>query len=779
LTYADVDGDGHRDVVAATYDKGIVWFRDRNGMGDFQPLRRLVGDVTMTHSVDTGDLDGDGDLDLIVAATDRELGQYLVWYENPGDQGPFSRRDVLISNEGFAEKLSLRVVDLDSDGDPDVVAQMLHLDFDPGERYPSIFWFENQSGLADFSSLKTIVDDLPVDQMQLADLDGDGDLDVIRSSSWAFYSPTVAWYENLDGGATFGAERPLLSGSSYFESVVAGDLDSDGDLDLIGSTGLLVQWLENVNGRGDFAMPRTIGPGGWNTSLSLADLDGDNQLDVVAGSGEVTWYRNQVNGESFAAPVQLASNINGYFLVKSHDLDGDGDDDILASVSGNVNDRVVLLENLDGRAMFSQEQPLTSTTTGVNALWAADLDGDGDSDLISAPDGGGNVLAWYENTDSSGTFSDARIIARDANLITSAIVADIDHDQDADILVSSYDDDRIAVYRNLDGRGNFGAAEIVSNLANGATAVFAADLDGDNDLDLISASWYAVTVAQRDNLVAWYENLDGNGRFGAARTISTSLDGVQTLFAGDIDNDGDTDVLTGSRLDNTIAWFENLDGSGSFGVAHEIVRQQIAVNRIVAADLDQDGDLDVVASSADDRGASDASTVVWHENLGGTAWSGPHTIVAKAGARFNDIAVDDLDRDGDLDVVAAAAGVHQLEWYENLDGRGGLGGQQHVIARIGGSVRVAIANINADECLDVIASAADGGGVLWFEQRILGDVNGDGRFDSSDLVSLFQTGHYEDQQAGNSGFLEGDWNGDGDFDSADLTLAFQAGQYEL
>ena len=61
--------------------------------------------------------------------------------------------------------------------------------------------------------------------------------------------------------------------------------------------------------------------------------------------------------------------------------------------------------------------------------------------------------------------------------------------------------------------------------------------------------------------------------------------------------------------------------------------------------------------------------------------------------------------------------------------------------------------------------------------RIPGDANGDGRFNSTDLVLVFQAGEYEDGIAQNSTYAEGDWNGDGDFDTSDLILAFQAGYY--
>ncbi|MCA9198017.1 MAG: hypothetical protein KDA87_10780, partial [Planctomycetales bacterium] len=62
--------------------------------------------------------------------------------------------------------------------------------------------------------------------------------------------------------------------------------------------------------------------------------------------------------------------------------------------------------------------------------------------------------------------------------------------------------------------------------------------------------------------------------------------------------------------------------------------------------------------------------------------------------------------------------------------------------------------------------------------RVVGDVNRDGKFDSSDLVRVFQSADYEDDVQGNSSFDQGDWNLDGDFNSSDFVLAFQIGHYE-
>jgi hypothetical protein len=124
--------------------------------------------------------------------------------------------------------------------------------------------------------------------------------------------------------------------------------------------------------------------------------------------------------------------------------------------------------------------------------------------------------------------------------------ADVDGDGDTDVLSASFFDDKIAWYEN-DGSQNF-TAHIISTAANGALSVFAADVDGDGDTDVLSASYF-------DDKIAWYEN-DGNQNF-SAHTISTAADAATSVFAADVDGDGDLDVLSASAYDHKIAWYEN------------------------------------------------------------------------------------------------------------------------------------------------------------------------------------------------------------------------------
>ena len=114
---------------------------------------------------------------------------------------------------------------------------------------------------------------------------------------------------------------------------------------------------------------------------------------------------------------------------------------------------------------------------------------------------------------------------------------DLDGDGDVDALSASFGDDTIAWYENLDGSGGSWSYHEIYTAADGALAVFGIDLDGDGDVDALSASWYDATIA-------WYENLDGSGGSWSYHEISTAADGPREVFAIDVDGDGDVDVLS-------------------------------------------------------------------------------------------------------------------------------------------------------------------------------------------------------------------------------------------
>jgi hypothetical protein len=150
-------------------------------------------------------------------------------------------------------------------------------------------------------------------------------------------------------------------------------------------------------------------------------------------------------------------------------------------------------------------------------------------------------------------FGSQQVISTAGDGASSVFAADVDGDGDLDVLSASYEDDEIAWYENTDGAGSFGGQQMLCTSAADATGVFAADLDSDGDLDVISSS-------ETDDTIAWYENLDGAGSFSGQQVISTAADGPRSIFVADVDGGGDLEIFSASRLDDQIAWYENRGG---------------------------------------------------------------------------------------------------------------------------------------------------------------------------------------------------------------------------
>src|SRR5690606_34511707 len=113
-------------------------------------------------------------------------------------------------------------------------------------------------------------------------------------------------------------------------------------------------------------------------------------------------------------------------------------------------------------------------------------------------------------------------------------------------------------HENFDGLGHFGIQKVIESNADQANIVYAADLDNDGDMDVLSGS-------EADDIVAWYENTDGEGTFSEKKIINNDVGFIKSLDVNDMDGDGDMDVLSASSWDDEIIWFENLDGLGNFG----------------------------------------------------------------------------------------------------------------------------------------------------------------------------------------------------------------------
>ena len=619
VAVADIDGDGDLDVVIPdpVYDT-VYWYENTDGVGGFSSAQVITSDIDTPQAVATGDIDGDGDLDVVSA---RSGDNTIAWHENMGG-GTFAGPHPLTTT---VNSYTLAVADIDGDGDLDVAAGDL-----PGEL---VLWFENSDGAGSFSTqpaISSLVEE-PL-SVAAADVDADGDLDVLLAD---IGDNTVGWFENTDGAGTFGTLEALSTAVGGARVVAPADIDRDGDLDVLWAAEGVDQiaWHENqtIHRSALFPSQEIIAAGVPATpqDASAADLDGDGDLDVLAVSRFATyWFENTDGAGTFGSLQSLGAGTSLESVVGA-DLDGDGDLDVL-------NSDVAWFENLDGGGSFGSEQLIQGESSRSTAL-AADLDGDGDLDVLASHPFGTPKVAWYKNfgaDDGSGAcgvvtpacFDSQTIISTNLVVPWAVAAADIDGDGDLDVFASGYH--AIAWFENTDGDGSFGALmPIFSAGSVSFRSVAAADVDGDGDVDLFSAS-------EADDRVAWYENTDGAGTFGSQQIISSLADGAYAVSAADLDGDGDIDVLSASDNDDKVAWYENVDGLGTFGSEQVVTLDANGAYSMFAADIDGDGAVDAVAALAT------ADNIAWYPNRGG-----------QLALETTDVARKFVVNDEDLDVL--------------------------------------------------------------------------------------------------------------------------------
>jgi len=333
----------------------------------------------------------------------------------------------------------------------------------------------------------------------------------------------------------------------------------------------------------------------------------------------------------------LDGNFTSANGVVSADVDGDGDMDILGSAI-DAND-VAWWEN-DGSQTFTKHI-IDGNFLGALSVEVADVDGDGDID-VSAAAFSGNETAWWEN-DSNQNFTKHII---DAIVATSVYPKDVDGDGNLDFLGASFNDNSISWYAN-DGSQNFTKHLIEVNYSSPFDA-YPIDMDGDSDIDVVGSAGFG-------NTIDWWKN-DGNQNF-TKHNIANSLNGPRHLYVADVDGDNDLDVLGTQGPANDFSWWEN-DGSQTF-TKHLLDNSIGAAFDIHSADLDDDGDMDIVGASIGPTGI----LVVWmndgNENFTKTEIDGNFP-----GA--NCVITADVDTDGDLDILATAEfGNGQIAWYED------------------------------------------------------------------------------------------------------------------
>ncbi|MEQ9376099.1 MAG: T9SS type A sorting domain-containing protein [Imperialibacter sp.] len=691
----DVDADGDSDLIVyetTVLTPRLLLFRN-DGAGNFLDADAISLLPDTPVDIDYGDINGDGKKDVFV----NMASNGLRWYENDG-AGNFTENTIQ-EQAGSSYWNTARLGDIDDDGDLDIMG--------PG------MWIKNTDGLGSFNEQVVVnsIYDLVnnpgnsgiinnvrnVSNMILEDLNGDGLIDVLYSSSLIYVQ---LFSGNLDGFDEPDTIAYTFQGSSKVEFATA-DLNNDTFVDLVigqssGSSGSAMWLRNNANASYSEIVLNNFG----TAAISIGDFNGDDFLDLAAiQSSEVTGftdnrisvfennqnetftrkntfglapytsaniladdfnndglddliltssqlkvvhYRNVADWK-FDEPVYLSNTSYQTTQMLNVDLNNDGVKDILMASYEDQN--ISWVEGL-GDGVYGEQIILTDTISKVLDVGFADIDGDELEDIvyINSVD-----LGWLKNLDN-GEFEIQDLIISDRSGGLSLVgpgnssnifdIVELDDDGLPNILFTQYYLNAIRAH-NIDSDGTIASYKSLStNVDNVSSATFG-DLDGDDDLDVLA------TADGTDEVVV-FKNTDGVFAESSRHSVST-VNQLRAVAATDLDGDGDLDILTGSP-----SWFENTDGAGTFGLEIVLPNEGILQGEEVkAGDLDGDGDMDfaITYSSGIKVYINDGEEVFTHFD-----------IKSDGSNSANQLEIVDVNDDGTPDILSAD--VFMPRWYE-------------------------------------------------------------------------------------------------------------------
>lgn len=674
----DIDADGDADLAVLLWD-GTSWvsFLRNNGRGGFDlDSAMLPGVSTQGSAVPTlGDVDGDGDLDLVVWPSVSEPGLVLMLNDGAG-----------VFSEGQTVPLGgvpTRVVveDMDGNGFADLVVS--------SSAGGTVDIYSNTGGVYTGREVPIAVGTNPV-PLIVADVNDDGRPDIL-SGSHVFSNGRLSVALNLGGGefapvAAYGSLRTITD-------MQCADLDGDGDTDVAvldwefsdfvsdfvsdsgqehragagsdGSRGISSARLATYfnNGDGSFGGLETydLGFGVIGYSLAIADLDGDGDSDITVGGQEPPlesrglWRFDNDGTGAFSLVDRLPASDYCRSVI-AVDLDSDGDPDLAAA---NINlyasaraapGDVSLLFN-DGQGSIVREPRLASAVASPSASVSGDFDGDGDDDVAVAGFGGGVSVMLNE----AGTGLTPTQLVSVGDVLEQIVGVDIDLDGDLDLIAADSAADSGRVLRN-NGLGHFGVSAAVP-LGDRPSCLAVSDVDLDGDPDLLAGN-------RGDGEVVLLLN-DGAGVFTSGGIVGSGI-APAWVAAGDLNADGAPDLAIAYQVTDTVSLLFG-NGDGTFG-GEQVLEVGANPSGISIADFEGDGLAEVVVAGYG-RENELASVLVFEQDGAGVF---TERASLSAGVATWKLSTPDMNGDGlpDLVITSTRASIASVLLS---DGAGGFG----------------------------------------------------------------------------------------------------------
>lgn len=367
----DVDNDGIIDVISASFvDSKIAWYKNIDGLGNFGS-QQIISVGTSPVNLEMYDVDGDGLLDLVFYNWQNKI----VWLKNIDGMGNFSGENILTTDEHI---YNYKLFDYNGNGHLDIIAILFNTTFDQ-----RLVWYENINGDGNFSNENLIsVGDHFNANLAIVDINNDGLPDIVTSIDDGYSPSKLVWMEN-NGQGNYSAQQDIFEFqyiSDWMEDYGQENYSSQQDNF---EFQFLSAWMQVI---GIFS--KDLNGNGLNDLVILT------QHDDLPEAGGIWWLENLGGSGNFNTPQLIHNSYPIFGSVRFYDLDDDGHIDILLSYSTN-NGKITWHKNTDGQGNFGPEQVITTQVQSARDATAADLNGNGFLDIISAS-AFDDKIAWYE-----------------------------------------------------------------------------------------------------------------------------------------------------------------------------------------------------------------------------------------------------------------------------------------------------------------------------------------------------------------------------------------------
>jgi uncharacterized repeat protein (TIGR01451 family) len=439
------------------------------------------------------------------------------------------------------------------------------------------------------------------------------------------------------------------------------DFNGDGLLDIMASgfSSYQLRWYKNT-GNNEFNSAVNLGPG--TVHPAIADLNNDGIPEVISttNSNKLTLYRYLAELDAISPQEFIFTMYQGPSGIVTPDLDNDGLLDIVATTRGTLQGAeqgITLLNRgnlrFDNPVEFVADADWSHYSYGF--MLAEDITGDRRPELIMGSSRYGRI-GWQAYDPSTNNFSNAKLLPVDMeqySTVSNIAFGDIDMDGDKDIVYGA--EASLAIGNQLTWMrqtedGNFDDKIVLESDQSPYYDIQVEDIDQDGNLDLFYRS---------GSDVFWRRNIDGLGDFGEP-TLIFAPNIFGTALLSDFDLDGDLDALILDTWEDQINWFSN--ENGIFSEAQTVIALD-AISDFRYADIDNDGRKDLIYYSNN-------SALSWRKSEQEVGVFGPEQVIhlSLPGGSGTNIIIEDLDQDGDLDILYRSQAAYIF--FLNLDGLG-------------------------------------------------------------------------------------------------------------